>query len=208
MRFNHNTLLVMIYEVLCLRTHTPRCLQSQSCAMWHSMADDRISFFGCLGGKSHGVMWEEVWCHEQDGEEESDSWLTLTGAHVTTGLEENSCLLIRAHHTLLNLREETEWFTVARYTVLHITKRCEGVVWYLSSGLDLFLANETFLDTGRAERAGGDVTAGAEERVSLHIRANHAFLQSFIIAAQRRATGTHLPTEMEKTRVTFLISPH
>lgn len=131
--------------------------------------------------QSHGVKREEVWCHEQDGEE-SDGWLTLTGAHVTTGLEENSCLLIRAHHTLLNLRvERTEWFRVARYTACKLQPCCEVGVWYLSSGLDLFLANETFLDTGRAERAGGDVTAGAEERVSLHIRANHAFLKSLVI---------------------------
>lgn len=46
------------------------------------------------GDERRGVVWEE-----------RESWLTLTGAHVTAGLEEHGCLFVRANHTLLNL-----WF--------------------------------------------------------------------------------------------------
>lgn len=48
---------------------------------------------------------------------------------------------------------------------------------YLGSRLDLILADETLLDSGRAERAGGDVSAGPEQSVSLHVRAHHTLLQ-------------------------------
>ena len=68
------------------------------------------------------------------------------------------------------------------------------VLSYLGPGLDLVLADQTLLDTWRAEGAGGDVSAGPEQRVPLHVRAHHALLQRLVAAAQRGAAGTHLPT--------------
>ena len=38
-----------------------------------------------------------------DGGNETSDGLTFTGAHVSAGLEENGCLLVRADNTLLNL---------------------------------------------------------------------------------------------------------
>lgn len=65
---------------------------------------------------------------------------------------------------------------------------------HLSSGLDLIFADETLLHTRGAEGTGSDVSAGPEQRVSLHVGAHHALLQRLDVAVQRRAAGAHLPT--------------
>lgn len=65
---------------------------------------------------------------------------------------------------------------------------------YLGSGLDLVLADETLLDAGGAERAGGDVSARSEQGVSLHVRTHHTLLQGLTVTVQRRAARAHLAT--------------
>lgn len=71
-------------------------------------------------------------------------------------------------------------------------KESRGPPYHLSSRLDLIFANETLLDTRGAEGAGSDVSAGPEQRVSLHVRTHHALLQRLHVAVQRRAAGAHL----------------
>ena len=78
-------------------------------------------------------------------------------------------------------------------------------VWYLGSWLDLILADETLLDTRWAQGAGGDVSAGPEQSVSLHVRAHHTLLQRLDVAVQRRAAGAHLTTGTLRIKTTVSV---
>lgn len=66
-----------------------------------------------------------------------------------------------------------------------------GVRTDLGAGLNLILAHEALLDARRAEGAGGHVAAGAEERVTLHVRADHALLQGFLVGRHHQRLGQH-----------------
>lgn len=126
--------------------------------------------------------------------------LTLTSAHVATGLEQHGCFFVRADYALLYLgrgqirQQNRVKAAVPRRVAIPGPESERHGFWYLGSRLDLVLANETLLDSRRAERAGGDVSARPEQRVSLHVRAHHALVQRLYVAVQRRAAGAHLTT--------------